>query len=426
MTFLRRYAGLIVILAALLLAADCTTAPAANTSHNATASAVPGPTVLHALVDETGANAVLDEPAAALALVERDLNDHYAKIGSDHRVRIVVEDVGSDSARALDRLRALDAAGVRLVIGLVTSEELRALKPYADEHGMLLVVTGSTAAKLSTDDQVLRFCPSDRQQAAALAQYLHGEGISHLVPIRRGDVWGDGLVNETRAAFGNGTIASGVRYDPATTYFAGSAARLDVDVGAAIAEHGANATGVYAVTFREVAPLMEASRAMPNLSCVRWFGADGNALVPDLATGPAAAFAEATRFIAPAMGTDEPDDIASRKVPDTLRAVLNRTPDAQALALYDVAWIASLVADQGTGENAEALKDAFVATANRFTGVSGDCVLNAEGDRRVAVYSFWSVRNLEGTPRWVKDGWAAEWFAGTFTFLPLDPASSRP
>ena len=426
MTPLRWPVGLIVILASLLLAAGCMTAPAANATQNATSPVVSGPTVIHALVDETGANVVLGEPAAAaLALAERDLNDHYARIGSAHRVRIVVEDVGSDPVRALDRLRALDAAGVRLVIGLVTSEELRTLKPYADERGMLLVMTGSTAAELSIDDRVLRLCPNDRQQAAALAQYLHAEGISHLVPIRRGDVWGDGLVNETRAAFGNGTIAPGVRYDPATTDFMPFAARLDVAVGAAIAERGVNATGVYAVTFKEIAPLMDAARAMPNLSRVRWFGADGNALVPDLATGPAAAFAETTRFIAPAMGTDQWEDAANVvKVHNDLRGALNRTPDAQALALYDGAWIAALVVDQGTETGA--LKESFVATANRFTGVSGDCVLTPEGDRRVPVYDFWVVRTLDGTARWVKEGWAAEWNAGTFTFLPLDPASPKP
>ena len=79
---------------------------------------------------------------------------------------------------------------VRLVIGPVTSKELRALKPYADEYGLLRVMTGSTAA--------------------GLAPYLHGERVSHPAPIRRGD----GLIDETRAAVGSGTIRSGCPLRP--------------------------------------------------------------------------------------------------------------------------------------------------------------------------------------------------------------------
>jgi branched-chain amino acid transport system substrate-binding protein len=410
--------GVVVIWLAAVLIAGCTSVPSdQGTPGSGNASKE---TVIHALVDVSGADAVLGESAkAALVIAERDLNEHYQRIGSDHRVRIVINDTGTNPATALEQLKALDAAGVRLVLAQMSSAEVKAIKPYADQHGILLVATGSTAVELAVDDQVLRFCPNDRQQAAALAEYLLGQKITHLVPVWRGDVWGDGLVNETRTSLGaKGTVASGVRYDPATTDFGAAVSRLDVMVGEAIAGHGANTTAVHAITFGECAELMRAATDAPNLSLVRWYGSDGNALVPGITSDPTvAAFAGKVRFVAPIMGIVPNNRQAFASVETDLRSSINRTPDAGALALYDAAFVASLVADQGVGTGAEAVKESFVETAARYSGASGSCVLTREGDRSIPVYDFWGVTaGVAGSAEWERIGWSADWGNGVLRF----------
>jgi branched-chain amino acid transport system substrate-binding protein len=333
-------------------------------------------------------------------------------------VHVVVNDTGTNPATALEQLKGLDAAGVRLVLAQMSSAEVKAIKPYADQHGILLVATGSTAVELAVDDQVLRFCPNDRQQAAALAEYLLGQKITHLVPVWRGDVWGDGLVNETRTSLGaKGTVASGVRYDPATTDFGATVSGLDALVGEAITRHGANATAVYAVTFRECVPMMREANLAPNLSQVQWIGSDGNALEPGILADPSAsAFAAKVRFVAPIMGIEGNGSAAELRVTEALRSAINRTPDAHALAIYDAVQIASLVVDQGTGANATELKSSFVWTSERFRGASGSCALSTVGDRRTPIYDLWAIRSDDAIPRWERIGWMAEWVSGTFSF----------
>ena len=102
----------------------------------------------------------------ALEVAAADINDHFVSIGSNQRVGIIIEDTKADPATALAKLRTLDEQGVRIVIGPGTSAELEAVRAYADEHGILVVSTMSTAPSLAiADDNVYRFVPPDTYQA---------------------------------------------------------------------------------------------------------------------------------------------------------------------------------------------------------------------------------------------------------------------
>ena len=153
----------------------------------------------------------------ALEVAAADINDHFASIESDRRVGIIIEDTKADPAVALAKLRALDEQGVRIVIGPGTSAELEAVRAYADEHGILVVSTMSTAPSLAiAGDNVYRFVPPDTYQADVMAYYLRKQGVTAIVPVWRGDVWGDELEKLTAAAFvrGGGKVLDGVRYTP--------------------------------------------------------------------------------------------------------------------------------------------------------------------------------------------------------------------
>nr|WP_303715330.1 ABC transporter substrate-binding protein [Methanoculleus marisnigri] len=157
----------------------------------------------------------------ALEVAAGDINDYFTAIDSDYRVGVIVEDTGTDPAVALEKLQALGEQGVRIVIGPGSSAELNATRTYADEHGIVLISTMSTAPSLAiADDNVYRFVPPDTYQADAMAYYLKEEGTSAIVPAWRGDVWGDELEKLATASFkrGNGTVLDGVRYAPGDRY----------------------------------------------------------------------------------------------------------------------------------------------------------------------------------------------------------------
>ncbi len=51
------------------------------------------------------------------------------------------------------------------------------------------------------NDSVYRLVPDDSNQGTALSKLIQHEGIEVLVPVWRGDTWGDGLSDATTSSF---------------------------------------------------------------------------------------------------------------------------------------------------------------------------------------------------------------------------------
>lgn len=60
---------------------------------------------------------------------------------------------------------------------------------------------------------------------------------------------------------------------------------------------------------------------------------------------------------------------------------------------YDAFWVAALTENvTGGTHDINYLKETFSKTANSYSGVTGDTVLNKAGDRRHGDYDFWAVK----------------------------------
>lgn len=339
----------------------------------------------------------------ALEVAAADINDHFASIESDRRVGIIIEDTKADPAVALAKLRALDEQGVRIVIGPGTSAELEAVRAYADEHGILVVSTMSTAPSLAiAGDNVYRFVPPDTYQADVMAYYLRKQGVTAIVPVWRGDVWGDELEKLTAAAFvrGGGKVLDGVRYTPGQEYGA-MTADLDARVAQAIAAHGNEKVAVYLVSLDEADRIMEAAAATENLPKVRWYGCDGSVLLDSLATGNSAQFAAETKFTCPALWNQE--SVASNTATiQKMREILGQHPDGYGLATYDALWIVAMARTEAGTADVAVLKTAVGRTAEESGGpLFGPAHLNGAGDLSSAHYTFWTVSADGAAYRWL-------------------------
>jgi len=356
-----------------------------------------------------------EESKAAIEVAAGDINDYFTSIGSDYRVRVILEDTRTDPAVALEKLEALDEQGVKIVIGFGTSTELEAARAYADEHGIILISTMSTAPLLAiTDDNAYRFVPPDTYQAGAIAYYLKADGIAAVVPIWRGDIWGDELEKLAAASFarGNGTVLDGVRYEPGETDYTGMVADLDVQVGRAIAAHGKEKVGVYLISLDEAAAIMEAASKTKNLTEVRWYGCDGNVLIGTLVTGDAGRFAAQTKFTGPEFGRYE-YAVANTSTVQKIRDALGRQPNGYSLVTYDALWIVAMTQIQTETTDISKLKIALEGTAKEFSGpLFGSVPLTLAGDLLTAHYLFWSVSARHETYTWTPvaqyDIWAAD------------------
>jgi branched-chain amino acid transport system substrate-binding protein len=344
---------------------------------------------------------------AAMELAVDDVNQYLEGNAARLRFRAVVEDTRLEPAIALEKVQALQATGVQLLIGPQSSAEVARLKPYVDANHILLVSQSSTAGSLAiAGDNIFRFTPADNLEAVAVSAMIWEDGIRAIVPVWRDDAGNAGLEAAVRARFSalGGTVLNGVKYAADTGDFSASVSALQALLDRAITQHGADRVAVYLAAFDEVVELFTCADSHPVLGSVRWYGSDGVARNEALVKNPAAAgFATRTGFANPTFGSDE----GARDIWEPLsRRIHARTgiePDAFALAVYDAVWVVARgYVASGATEDIDKLKRAVTTAAASGYGATGWTVLSEAGDRRYGDFDFWAVRMEGGTPRWMR------------------------
>lgn len=372
----------------------------------------PSEAVLGALLALTGDYSSTGEASlAALEVALSEINEYLSDIGSKTKVRLITEDTKTDPMTALEKIKSLAKRGVKIVIGPQTSAEVKAVKDYADENGILLLSQSSTAPSLSIPkDNVFRFCPDDTLQAQAIANLIWEDEVRVVIPMWRGDAWGDELSEASRDSFEKlgGTVIDGIRYSPNTKDFFQELEFLNSKVRQAIAQYGEiKAVGVNLMSFEEVVPIFIQAQDYPILSRVKWYGSDSTALSKGLVgSEQAAQFAVITGFPNPIYGGERILEKTEKYVlvKEQIQKKIGRVPDPYAIVAYDAFWVASLAYLVAGVDNSRALKETLVRTAESYFGATGWTILNKAGNRKFCGYDFWAVRKGEITFRWERVG----------------------
>lgn len=359
-----------------------------------------------ALLPLTGDVASIGEASqVALEVSDKDINSYFSKLGSDMNVKLVVKDTESDPETALEKLKELDEMGIKIVIGPQASNEAQAVLDYANQNGILLISTASTAPSLAIpDDNLFRLVPDDTNQGMVLARLMKDEGISTVVPMYRNDLWGKGLADEVKKSFEalNGTVLEGITYDPANTNLSVEVEALNKKVVAAASENDKESLAVIFCSYGEAAEVFTLAQNYPGLSEVKWYGTDGIALNKELINNDkAASFAVATNLSALMYGVYENNNNTSFKATKLeIEGRLGRLPESYALSVYDALWIATYVYQDPISDDDEILKLAMDSNVNRYHGISGWTGLNEKGDRKSWVYNIWTVTEENGSYQW--------------------------
>lgn len=345
---------------------------------------------------------------AALELAAKDVNEILEKMEAEWRIKLEIEDTGTLPATALEKLTTLHGRGVELYWGPMASSEVTAIKPYADANGLLMFSPSSTAPGLSiADDYIYRICPNDFIQGPAIAREIWDAGATYVVPVWRGDAWGDGLKDASEKSFeALGGVFSDevVRYaTPPPKEFTLEATTLADIVGRAVAEHGADKVGVLYIAFGEFTVFFMDAKKHDVLWDVRWFGSDGTCLYPGATEPGVGEFAAAVKFV----NTIYAPSFSSKyvKVKEHCETTLGRTPDCYVYGTYDVIWILSLCLMATDDYDADAVMEVLPDIAKSYFGASGWVVLGPEGDRSLSDYELYAI--LEPTPgtyEWAKVG----------------------
>ncbi len=386
----------------------------AKTTTQAPASKLKGEIPIGALLGLTGGLSSYGENSkAALELAEKEINDWLASKGAAWRIKVYYEDTATDPKTALDKVQALQARGVKIFIGPMSSAEVKEIKSYADSNKLLIISQSSTSPRLAIpNDMIYRFCPTDEIQGPATATAMYELGVRYVVQVWRGDEWGDALAARIDEDFEailkkkgeQGEIygkknGKGIRYDPQAAEFSAVVAQLDALVSELIDKYGADKVGVSFIGFNEYVQFAAVASQYESLKKVKWFGSDGTALLSEIVENKdAAAFGYETKFISPIFGAESP---VKKKVEEYVKKKLGRAPDSYAYAAYDALWAVAKALDQIGEYDPVKVAKLLPEIVKNLNGATGNFELNENGDRAASDYLFWMpYKKSDGTYEW--------------------------
>jgi branched-chain amino acid transport system substrate-binding protein len=357
-----------------------------------------------ALLPLTGNLASIGEASqVALEVSTEDINGYFSGLGSGKNVEVIVKDTQSNPETALEQLKELDEMGITMVIGPQASNEVEAVLDYANENGIILLSTASTAPSLGIpDDNLFRLVPDDTNQGMALAKFMQQDEISIVIPMYRNDVWGNGLVDEIEMSFEalDGTVLEGVTYETNNMDLSAEVESLNEKVVAATSEYNEESVAVVLCSYGEVTEIFALAQNYPALSEVDWYGTDGIALNKGLINDDdAASFAAATNLKASMYGYVRAND-RYQEIAPKIEEQLGRVPESYALTTYDACWIATFVDLDALPDDDESIKMAMDTITDTYFGISGWTILNENGDREYWNYDIWTVTEADGSNQW--------------------------
>lgn len=347
---------------------------------------------------------------AALEIAGQEINDYFESIGYHGRINVKIFDSELDPDKALEHLETAAAEGIEVIIGPQSSAELAALKPYADQHDILVISNGSTAGSLSLPgDHVFRFCPDGMLEGEALARQIYEDGIRGLVTASRDDVGNKGLEIDLVQAFEalGGTVYSIDPYSVDLEDFSSVISAIEAQVDQASNDIGPSETAVYLAAFDEGAALMEQAAGVTTLTDVRWYGGDGLVSSEALVNNAIAAdFAIATEFMAPNFALPQNARSVWEPLSDDIESQTGLSVSAFALAAYDALWVTALAMEssQFSATDFSKFKELFLNKAKSYFGATGPTQLNQNGDRSIAAFGYWGIEKVNDGYQWVLVG----------------------
>ena len=355
----------------------------------------------------------------ALEKAEYDVNKYFEKMNSSSRFNLVMANSKSSAEDSLEAIKQLHSLGAKIIVGPATSTAVSSAKEYADTNNIILISYSSTSPLLSLEgDNLFRLVPDDINQGKVIADRMTDDGIKVVVPMWRGDIYGNELYKSTKNHFEKlgGKMEEGINYKPHTGKFATSLhrinfimwnkdlQRLDSIVDEAIKKYGANSVGVFIISYDEITPILIQSSMYHSLAKVRWYGSDSIAQNHHITKNiDSALFAINTNFSNPLYSIDT----KSPTIHELIELLEQKLHDGGGsitypAITYDSFWISSLSLDTNStnsshflndkSSNKKSFKDIVFETAESFNkGMSGKIQLNKAGDRMGENYDFWGV-----------------------------------
>ncbi|MEM1599932.1 MAG: penicillin-binding protein activator [Sulfolobaceae archaeon] len=332
-----------------------------------------------------------------LKYAQNQANQLLQQLGSNIRIQLLFEDTGLSPQRALQAVQDLYSRGVKLIIGPLTSGELRQIKQFTDQNNMLVISPSSTAPDLAiANDSIFRDVSNDTYQGYAIANIMYEQGIRVAVIIWRGDSFGDGLVKVVNSTFTRlgGKVVLAVRYDPSTTDFSSYVSTLNSIVQSLASQYPLKSIAVYSISFDELADIMQLASQYPLLSNISWYntGVPGSPVI--LQNPIAANFAIKVKLLVTIAAP------VHTIYTDELNKALNASLYADAYRIYDSFWLYVYSILKVGSDDTSKIKQILPIIGAHFFGASGIHIFDKFGDRVSGIYDLLIVNKTSSGYEW--------------------------
>jgi len=323
-------------------------------------------------------------------IIEPDIAEYLALIGSDITIDFVIKDNQGQTAIALENTQSFKAMGIDLVIGHGWSSQCMASLSYVNENDMLLFSASSTASILAIEDDLLfRACPSDLVQGPILAEMWDTWGVDAVLTMHRADAWGDGLWNILEPFWGDIGIQNlgRIRYAGEAEEFSNYLDQANELITDAISVYGADKVGMQFFSFDELRTIQDQAADYPNLINVIWMTAEGGGR-SQMMLDEAGEWATQTRHFSPFMAVDETNP-RYIEIEEKYVELIGYSPGFYVTAQYDACRLLVESILQTDSIDALDIAEVLIPMSQEYYGLSGWMALDETGDRLPAKYDIW-------------------------------------
>lgn len=333
--------------------------------------------------------ASLEMVRAVVNITQEEINAYCEGEGFPHRFEFVIRNNRGDASEAVGNMMWFHDNGINLVVGHPNNQECSLSLDYANSYDMMMLSPSASSRGLSVSgDNFYRTCPSELDEAVAIARALDGRGIEAVLVVQREDEWGDDLYDALEEEFEGlgGVVYERFVYDPEDPKFISVLNGLEAVAEGAVEEYGTGGVAVQVLSSGEVGSLIEHAEVFPTLYGVEWFGTSKIANDTKL-FGSVAAEAAQLRLHSPLPVPEEDGGYAA--FAEEYRERTGSRPGFYASATHDACWLYALTVIEVWTTDTGFVRRELPDVAESYVGASGLCGLDAYGDRKAVDYEFW-------------------------------------
>jgi len=315
---------------------------------------------------------------------------------------VITLDTATSPSQALSQLQVMYSQGIHLVVGPMSSAELKQILSFVTDNKIITVSESSTSPYLGAlggpsilpqRKYVFRVVPTDAYQARALATLLSYMGVREVAIIYRKDPWGEGL----NYALNQSLTTKGIRIDISVSYdtdkskYTLQIPQLLNQIADALSPPSPSKAVVMVAFEEDGALIIQNAANNPVLSNVRWVGTDGVAY-SDILLSANPEFLNKVRFVgtvvAPPTGTSQYQSVAQLYKRYCGTEFSGYSPYA-----FDAAMlIMQAVAKAGT-DDPDIVAQTIRSMNGTTVGVTGPIYFDAYGDRIEVNYVIYGIMN---------------------------------